>query len=409
MPRAMKQQLKRPAAEAAPEQAPPKQAKPLQPSLAPARGRLIEHLDHSMPEVQQLMLKGFCIVKGVLTPKQVLEARDHMWTDSESLGTGIDRNDPSTWNRADAWPSTAHGLIQNAGWGLFRGVCATRAMTEATWQALFKGEQPVASFDCSAICTPQFQKNIQKSWRDKAVREVPAWLHTDQAQYKTELLRHMQGMVALYPAGQAEMSTVLIAPRKGESAQSLRDRFLARFPRDPNDKKDVDAERREWLTHDAEQKQWLVDNGRVLKPRVEAGDMLIWASGVPHASAPDELPEGQTERGLRMSLMVSCVPRSLVSEAELDFRKTLLEKGRTSGHRVCEPQTRGKDKFSQCIFGLHRRCWDGEDKPVFNMDRRLSDFATRRPNDPAHTATARFCGGYDDAPLQLSAASRWAE
>ena len=416
MPRGMKQQQpkqpprqqKRPAAAAAPEQAPPKQAKPLQPSLAPARGRLVEHLDQDRPEVQKLMRSGYCVIKGVLTPQQVLEARDHVWTDSESLDSGVDRNAPATWSNKDAWPTSAHGLVQFAGFGLFRGVCAARNMTEPAWQSLFKGEQPIASFDCMSICPPKFQHNISKTWRDKHVPEVPAWLHFDQAHAKPELLQHMQGMVALYPAGQAEMSTILIAPRKGESAQSFRDRYIATFPMDPTDKKHVDAERREWMQFTTEQKQWLVDNGRVLKPRVEAGDMLIWASGVAHASGPDELPEGQTERGLRMSLMVSCVPRSLVSDEQIAFRKELLEKGRTSGHRVCEPKAKGKG-YAQCIFGPKRQAYGGDQPPAYNLERRLSDFATRRSDDPIHSATARFCGGYDDAPLQLSAASRWAE
>lgn len=372
-----------------------KKPKPLQPSLAPARGRLVEHLDRTRPEVQRLMLKGYCIVRGVLTPEQVIEARKHIWSDSESLGTGIDRNDPSTWSTKDAWPTSAHGLVQHAGWGLFRGVCAVRNMTELAWQSLFKGEQPIASFDCSAICPPQFQHNIAKTWRDKHVPEVPAWLHFDQAHAKPELLHHMQGMLALYPAGQAEMSTILIAPRGGESAQSFRDRYIATFPTDPTDKKHLDAERREWMQFTTEQKQWFVDNGRVLKPRLEAGDMLIWASGVAHASGPDELPAGQDERGLRMSLMVSCVPRSLVSHEQIAFRRVLLEKGRTSGHRVCAPKVKGKG-YAQCIFSPKRQAYGGEQPPEYNTKRRLCDFAMRRfDDDQVHSDTARFCGGYD--------------
>lgn len=372
---------------------PSKIPKPLQPSLAPARGRLIDHLDHNRPEIQKLMRKGYCIVRGVLSPEQILAARDAVWADSESLGTGIDRHDKSTW-RKEAWPSSAHGLVQHGGWGLFPGACLVRVMTEEAWRALFKGEQPIASFDCMAICTPTFQQNISKKSMDEDVPQVPEWLHSDQAQHKTELLRHMQGMVALFDADQADMSTVLIAPREGESAQSLRDRFLAQFPADPANKKQADAERKEWIKHDAEQKQWLVSNGIVCKPRVKAGDMLIWASGVPHASGPGKLPDGQDERNMRMSLMVSCVPRSLVTDAEMGFRRELLEKGFTSGHRVCEPREKRKGKFNQCVFPKKPRVYPGADVPTYNTGRILSDFGTRRVDDPVHTAMARYCGGY---------------
>ena len=389
------QQLKRPL-ESPDAQPPAKQPKPLEPILAPARGRLVEHLDKTRPEVQQLFLKGYCIVRGVLSPEQVLAARNHIWDDSESLGTGIDRNNPATWSTKDAWPTSAHGLVQHGGWGLYRGVCAVRNMTEDAWKSLFKGEQPIASWDAMAICPPKFQHNIANTWRDKDVPEVPSWLHFDQANSNPELLNYVQGMLALYPAGQAEMSTILIAPRKGESAQSLRDRYIAAFPTDPTNKKHMDAEKRSWMQFSAEQKRWFVRNANVRKPRLEAGDMLLWASGVAHASGPDELPPGQTERGLRVSLMISCVPRCLVGKEEILFRQELLQKGRTSGHRVCVPKVRGKG-FAQCLFGRKRQAWGGDQPPVFNTERLLSDFGTRRPDDEIHSATARFCGGYSDA------------
>ena len=55
---------------------------------------------------------------------------------------------------------------------------------------------------------------------------------------------------------------------------------------------------------------------------------------------------------------VSAVPCSLVSNQELAFRKELLTKGRSSGHRVCERRAKGT-KFAQCLFGLKGQAWGG--------------------------------------------------
>lgn len=392
----------------APAEAPRHRAADLAPSLAPARGRLVDHLDRTRPEVQQLMTQGFCVLKGVLSPQQVEEARAGLWDDSEALGTGLLRNDEATWETKNAWPISGHGLTQQAGWGLFRGMCAARNMTESAWTALFNGQQPIASWDCAAIATPKYQKNMQHRWRDSKVKAVPSWLHVDQSPSRPELLRHVQGMLALYDAGPAEMSTVLIAPRDGESAQSLRDRFLAAFPEDPLDTKHQDAEKREWYKYSTEEKQWLADNGRVLKPELEKGDMLLWASGVAHASGLGGLAVGQTERGLRMSLAISCVPLALVSSEELAFRQAFLNIGLTSGHRVAEKK-RNRKGFDKCSFPAKGNEWGGIKFPEYNTERRLGDFRTRRLNDKVHTDTARFCGGFEDAPVQLSVAARWAE
>ena len=342
------------------------------------------------------------------TAEQLAEGLDLFWKDSESLGTGIKRDDVST-HVNKAWPVSAHGLAQLAGWGLFPSACYFRLLTEPAWKKLYKGSQPVGSFDAMAICPGQFQENTFSGCFDGEFMpdvRMPKWLHIDQANRKSEVLRHLQGALAVTRLGGAEQRTVLVIPKSGETIQAFRDRYLATFPTDPNEGKALDAERGEWCRHTIEQKRWLIANGRIIVPKLEPGDMLIWSSGVSHASAPGPLPPGQTERGMRISSFVSAVPIELCSEADLQKRRETLERGRTSGHRVLEPClkiTKDADgnavynesttRFRQCIFNLKGRDYGGQGLPEYNTGRVLSGFA--EPGDcPLKQGMARFCGGY---------------
>ena len=383
----------------------------------PARGRLVEAMDQTLPEIQQLLREGWCVFKGAASGHELQAAIHAVWDDSESLGTGILRSDPTTW-KVDAWPTSAHGLCQHNGWGLMRGVCQARLLTEPTWRRIFKGNRAISSFDCMAIAPGPFQARKYPRAYDPVLQAeghlVPNWMHLDQANRKTEVLRCVQGALALTRLGPAEQKTVLVVPKEGETIQSFRDRFLREYPTDPNEKKSLDAERGEWLKHTTDQRRWLAENGRVIAPELEPGDLLLWASGVSHASAPGPLAEGQTERGLRMTAFTSCVPLRLCSVAEIKKRQEILERGRTSGHRVLEPSlTITKDQatgdatykesttsFRQCVFDLKANVYGGasEDAPSFNNDRVLSGFGEAATDvaadDWVKRGTARFCGGY---------------
>ena len=227
----------------------------------------------------------------------------------------------------------------------------------------------------------------------------------DQAKGKPELLRHIQGALALTDLGPAEQRTQIAVPKPNESAQSLRYRMLEAFPADPDAKKGFDPEREEWIAHTEEDKRFLAENADAVLPCLKKGQMLLWASGMAHASVPGALPEGQTERMIRASTFTSCVPRELVSTDEIAYRRNLLEKSVTSGHRVCEPGQKGK--FRQCLFGKNGRTY-GKELPPYDTSLVLKNFKVysglKRGRDEeeidkvapskVHRAMARMCGGY---------------
>lgn len=375
--------------------------------MGDALGRLIPFLSPHNAATAQLKQYGYAVV-DVMTPAETVEYCDAVWNDLSSLKTGIVRDDPHTWVAA-RMPQMTHGLIQNTGSGLWPGVSAARAATEPFWASLFSGQQPLSSFDAFALGTPAYQQRVVASGKHQDLGGISEWCHTDQAKGKVELLNHIQGALNIGgPLGPAELRTQLVVPKDGETAQSFRLRFLEAFPAVPcTEKKSFDAEREEWIKHTLEEKQWLFENGQIIAPELASGQMLLWASGTPHASVSGPLPAGQRDRNVRMSVFVSAIPRCLVTSDELRFRQKIIELGRTSGHRVCVPGQK-KATYRQCLFGKSGRTY-GKTLPTYHTDHVLTDFkrygGLKRGRDEeaiedmcpsaVHRATARFCAGYD--------------
>jgi hypothetical protein len=312
----------------------------------PPRGRLVELMDTSLPEVQHLFEKGWAKVR-IMSPEEAEAHCAMIWDDMEGLGTGIERKDSTTWKKG--WTQATHGLVQNQSSGLWYGVCAARNKTWDFWKCLYKGLRPISSFDATSFALPSYQAYASKHGFNKEFGDVANWMHIDQSNFKAECFRHIQGGLALTKLGPAELKTQLFVPKDGETVQSLRDRFLRAFP--PSTEKvtkGFNAERAEWIKLSNEQVAWYLENAQLISPELEAGEMILWSSGVAHASAAGPLPGGQAERRLRMSVFVSALPRGLVSREELEFRRAMLEKGNTSGHRVCEPGVR--KGYVKCDF-----------------------------------------------------------
>ena len=62
-------------------------------------------VDFDKPEewLDQLKTEGFTVIKSVANAEEVENAKNLLWKWLEDQGTGILRNDPSTWTD-EAWP-----------------------------------------------------------------------------------------------------------------------------------------------------------------------------------------------------------------------------------------------------------------------------------------------------------------
>jgi hypothetical protein len=361
------------------------------------RGRLFPFLDQSDKHVKDLVNDGYTIVR-ICSEERAAELAAGTWADLEGLGTGIKRDDPKTWKNDVNWPQTTHGLLQNQGAGLWRGTCEARIETAPFWQAFFGGQQPLLSFDAVSVCRPDSQARAAKNGKDKDVPAVAEWLHTDQAKGKSQCMHHFQGALALTTLGTAEQKTQLVISKEGETMQSFRDRFLAAFPPEPTIPGKFDPERSEWYKHGTAEKKWLVENGIVISPRLKPGQMLIWDSGVPHASIPGELPEGQKERNVRMSAFISAIPKSIADRDDIKLRREMLEKGETSGHRVTQLGKKGK--YLACKFNKKGRTYGkkipdyADYRVVTGIKRAVESKVAGEEHDEVAAKIGKFCGGY---------------
>jgi len=377
-----------------------------------SRGRLSKYLDPEHPATKSLDKHGVAIIR-VCSKEEVAQLRSALWDDMEALGTGIKRNDPKTW-KVKNWPQSSHGLLQNQHFGLRLSVCMARLKCVDALKPIFLNALINSSFDAISVARPECQdRAYKKELRlNKLYKEgdalVSSWLHIDQANTKSDCFTHIQGAFALDDLTKAEQRTQFIIPKvdSDETIQRFRDRFLLAFPPSHEAKKSgFDAERAEWISFGLKDKikdtdplviakrKWLIEYGHVYTPTLEAGEMVLWDSGVPHASIPG--PCTGNTRKVRMSTFVSMLPAELVSDEERIVRNEMLENLETSGHRVT---TFGKSgKVLKCKFNETGRTY-GKTIPEFDKSRvvRASKRALYSSDDNTGSVaykTQRLCAG----------------
>jgi len=372
------------------------------------RGPLMPHFDMENETVKQLLEDGVAIVRAC-SAERADALRSGFWDDLEALGTGIERNDPDTWNNSN-WPQTTHGLLQNQHWGLRESVCEARLECVEAFKGLFGNQLVNSSFDAVSVARPDsqqraFTKEVNLNERYGESELLSSWLHFDQSNLVTGVAHHVQSALALEDLGEAEQRTHFVIPPKGTTIQEFRDRFLDAFPL-TEEAKSSDAERDEWISlalkakvEDTDplvlaKRKWLLEHGRVYTPTLKKGELVFWLSAVPHASIPGPCPEGQ-ERKVRISAFVCMKPSVLVDEKHRATRDAMLEDLQTSGHGVTSDGKNGKPRRRK--FVETGRTY-GKALPKFKKDRvvkasKRALAASGAPDWSVARKTQRLCAG----------------
>lgn len=381
-----------------------------------SRGRLFPYLDTNLEESKELLKSGVTIV-DVCPPDVAMELNSGIWDEIEGLGTGINRNDPKTWGN-DTWMQTTKGLVQNQKSGMRKAVCEARLQCVNPFSKLFKGLPVNSSFDAISVCRPDSQQRAFK--KEVSLNEkyneggtlLSSWLHIDQANIKPDCMIHIQGAFALSKLTESEQRTQFVIPKREstETIQEFRDRFCVAFPPtlDANGKI-ADAERAEWVSlalkakvEDTDpiviaKRKWLIENGEIFTPTLKPGQMVLWDSGVPHASIPGPLSPGKPTRDVRISTFVSMLPAVLVTDEERKVRNNMLDKTVTSGHRVTAIGKSGKPLESK--FVDTGRTY-GKVLPEYSYDsvvraskRQLEESGDDKRPDSLANKTQRLCAG----------------
>ena len=155
------------------------------PRFQPGSRESIDYLDEH----------GYVVIANALTNDEAATAVSKLWDYLEALGTGINRNDPNTWDN-ERWPTAVHGGILpghgigqcDAQWYI-RDVPNVRQSFAAVWDT----EELLVSFDGVSLWRPW---SFNPEWKTGL---GGSWLHIDQHPLGRPGKQCVQGLVNLLP------------------------------------------------------------------------------------------------------------------------------------------------------------------------------------------------------------------
>ncbi len=253
---------------------------------------------------------GYAVIADVLDPAAVKKALDLTWDYLEALGTGIDRNDVSTWDD-DRWPTYVHGgILPGHGIGHSEAQWFIRSSPELkkAFAAIWKDEDLLVSFDGMALWRPWM---INEAWK---TNRGGAWLHIDQHPITRPGLQCVQGLVNLIRTSPQTGGNVLI-PGSHKSFATIPEVYPQRLGRIP-----LDVDHFRFPADDP-----FLQGTPPIMCHLEAGDLLLWDSRTIHcSSASMEQPEAAPAL-MRAVSLVCMMPKKLTPEKVLGQRQRAVE------------------------------------------------------------------------------------
>ena len=261
--------------------------------------------------LEQLKTEGFAVVGGVASKDQVEEGRRLLWEWLTVLGTGIIRDQPSTWQDT-AWPDwpgmkkygtckSEGGAHQGATWYL-RGLSALKKV----FASIYETEDLLVSMDGMILWRPWHEIPSRKPGSSR--------LHVDQNPSTKPGFHCVQGMLPLY-AVEPETGGTVVVPKSHEKQGCL----LAR-----NSK---------WTTLDRDYCVLSEDDplqGQEVLVPLQPGDLLLWDSRLVHAGRVGLGKE--VDELSRASLCVCMGPRERATKEVLKKRKEAIIQGWSFSH-----------------------------------------------------------------------------
>lgn len=256
---------------------------------------------------------GYVVVRGVASPEEVQRATNLLW-DFLTKTTGMQRNDPSTWDDAHFCKvgSIMSGILNAQGVGQSDFLWYLRLLprVKASFQHIFGESDLICSFDGGNVYRPWHAPGTSPYCKTQG-----AWYHVDQGRTLRGRCA-VQGLVALTDAT-AETGGFCVIP----DSQKHHDRLIE----ESKLKKDVNFIQVRPDFDILKEKQIL--------PLCRAGDLVLWDSRTIHCNTPSLVPpQLPTDRLLRAVGYVCMVPASMASPDVLDARRDAFEAGETTNH-----------------------------------------------------------------------------
>jgi hypothetical protein len=257
---------------------------------------------------EALEKNGFAIVPGVLSGEQSSIFRAKFWDWLEAFKTGINRNDPSTWN-SKTFPANIHGIFQHYAIGHADFIWEIRQLEAIIklFADIYGDPDLLVSFDGANLSYPS---NVER-------KSPPQdWYHVDQS-FITHGLHCVQGLVNLNQNGISDGGLTII-----KESQKFHEEFFQRFP-DRKSPKDNFVR----ITNQQEA-DYLVKEKKleIVKPCGNPGDIFLWDSKVFHQASR---PSGTRYRA---AIYVSYEPRKRATAKALEQKRKWFNSKRMTSH-----------------------------------------------------------------------------
>eukprot|EP01119_Soliformovum_irregulare_P018889 TRINITY_DN5881_c0_g2_i1.p1 TRINITY_DN5881_c0_g2~~TRINITY_DN5881_c0_g2_i1.p1 ORF type:complete len:339 (-),score=65.11 TRINITY_DN5881_c0_g2_i1:30-986(-) len=251
--------------------------------------------------VNHLKENGWAIVPGVVSPERCAEYESRFWDWLEHWNTGIDRNDPQSWDEA-RWPASVHGIYQQYAIGHQQFVWDARCEPAIidVFSTIWNTKELLVSFDGANFSRPK-PSNVDAKPRP----------HVDQTP-NVEGFNCVQGFLNLKKSGPQDGGLSIY-----EGSHRL---FRSFFAQKPNA-----HQIKNWYRHTPDDLKFF-ETCPSIKINCDVGDFVIWDSRTIHYGAP---PLGDS---IRMTIYICMLPRSMATEEDIKVKQRAFEDLRTCSH-----------------------------------------------------------------------------
>jgi len=258
--------------------------------------------------------EGYVVLKNIASEEQVEVSVEGIWDQLEALGSGIKRDDISTWSDEN-WPGWLHtGFLLSHGiphskaiWDL-RSIPAIREAFAAIWDK--KPEEMVTSMDIAIGWRPWWaSKNIEMPRVER--------LHVDQSPRMKKGFHCAQGMLLLRPTSK-ETGGLQVVPKSNtpQVQAQLAGRYMT--PVDWCELRPADP--------------YIVNNrGRLIL--AEAGDFIIWDSRTIHGGYVGSGHASKAPEFARLAQTICMLPKLKMTKKKVyTHRWKMFQKGHGTTH-----------------------------------------------------------------------------